>query len=216
MEDFSLIILCRAQRHLLPLTLDTLKPQSGSFEILLLGSDGDEQMNELVKNYPELKIRMFPSSGQSLSQMMNEGTELAFGRYVQFLEPGDRYISHHGLAFLTDQIKSHPQLITEKGSSCWLDRQTVLQLGGFDEKLSFCPMQDLLYRFQRLGIVSIASRRVLVDSTHPPVGSIRETCKILYRHFGFWHVIKWIFIQDRSQLFERARAFFKESFKAPS
>ncbi|HSX11777.1 MAG TPA: hypothetical protein VLF94_08690 [Chlamydiales bacterium] len=203
MEDFSLIILCRGHRHLLPLTLDTLKPQQGSFEVLLLDGEGSGKLAEHLSRYPELKLRVQDASGRNLPQMMNEGVASARGKYVQFLEPGDRYISQHGLSFLGTLIKTEPPLIYTSSldkdgvvlsdlmtahSPCLL-RSKVLELGGFDTKLSSSPTLDLLCRLQPTQ--TTFCRRVLIDSPKTSPVPLWETCKILYRHFGLWRALKW-------------------------
>lgn len=227
MEDFSLIILCRGKRHLLPLTLDTLKPQSGSFEVILLDGEGSGRLAEQMQRYPELKMRVQNASGRNLPEMMNEGLELARGKYVQFLEPGDRYISQHGLEFLSELIRKEPHLVyassLEKGGishddlitaqSPWFLRSKILELGGFDRKLVSCPSLDLLCRLSRdRSAETVACRRVLINAGAHPRPPVKETCKILYRYFGFWHAFKWIFVQDRSQMVQRAASFLKEAF----
>ena len=111
MEDFSLIILCRKLGHLIPQTLDTLKPQKGAFEVLILDAEGTNRLGDLAKSYPELKLRILDTRGISLAEMMNEGVGLARGKYIQFLEPGDRYISQHGLEFLSTLIERQPHLV---------------------------------------------------------------------------------------------------------
>lgn len=214
MEDFSLIILCRSRFHLLPMTLDTLKTQQGSFEVIVL--DGEVgRLIELAKSYPDLNFR-WKTTASPLSTMMNKAVQMAKGRYIQFLQPGDRYISQYGIHFLTEQIKTHPPLIMARGiapeaSTYWFSKEKILELGGFDERLLFCPLQDLLYRFQMKGIKPLVCRRAIVDSKTDPIGSVRETCKILYRHFGLLHVLKWIFV-DRSPSFRRVRSLIKEAF----
>ena len=226
MEDFSLIILCRGRRHLLPLTLDTLKPQSGSFEVILLDGEGSGRLKEQIPLYPELKMRVQDASGRNLAEMMNEGIGLAKGKYIQFLEPGDRYISQHGLEFLSTLIGNEPHLVYAStraregisqgdfitARSPWFLRSKILELGGFDQKLSRCPAFDLLCRlFHDQKTEAVFCRRVLIDS-EGQTAPVRETCKVLYRHFGFWHTLKWVFVQDRSQMFRRAASFFKEAF----
>lgn len=227
MEDFSLIILCRGRRHLLPLTLDTLKPQNGAFEVLLLDGEGSGRLAEHLHRYPELKMRVQDASGRNLSEMMNEGIQLARGKYIQFLEPGDRYISQHGLEFLSTLIGKEPHLVYASSlvgggifhdelimaRSPWFLRSKVLEMGGFDKKLHFCPSLDLLCRFfQNQGTQSVFCKRVLIDSELDKAVPVRETCKILYRHFGFWHALKWIFVQDHSQTLRRTASFFKQAF----
>lgn len=227
MEDFSLIILCRGRRHLLPLTLDTLSPQSGSFEVLLLDGEGSGRLKELIQRYPELKMRVQNASGRNLGEMMNEGLGLARGKYIQFLEPGDRYISQHGLEFLATLITNEPHLVYAHplvrggishvdfitARSPWFLKSKLFELGGFDRQLAECPAMDLLCRlFQDRKTEAVFCRRVLVDSEMDQAVPLRETCKILYRHFGFLATLKWIFLQDRSQILHRTAAFIKEAF----
>ncbi len=217
MEDFSLIILCRGRRHLLPLTLDTLKAQTGAFEVILLDGEGTGRLSELAHRYPELKIKVQEATGYTLPRMMNRGVELASGRYVQFLEPGDRYISQHGLAFLTELIGQRPYFITAQSvapdvQSHWFSRKNILESGGFDEKLSYRPLLDFLFRLQKKGETPLVCSRVIVDKVAEGAGGLTETCKILYRHFGLWHALKWIWGQDHSQLLHRAAGRIKQAF----
>lgn len=228
MEDFSLIILCRGRKHLLPLTLDTLKPQGGSFEVLLLDGEGSGRLKELVQCYPELKMRIQNTSGKNLAEMMNEGLGLARGKYIQFLEPGDRYISQHGLEFLKTLIEREPHLVyahsLNRGGifpvdfisarSPWFLKSKLFELGGFDRCFSFCPSMDLLCRlFRDQKTQAVFCRRVLVDAEKQPAVPLREACKILYRHFGLWHTLKWFFSHDHSQWMHRVSVFVKEAFK---
>lgn len=197
MEDFSLNLLCRGRSHLLPATLDSLKGQNGSFEILLLDAEGSGRIQELPRQYEGLNIRVENAKRCNLAQMMNLGVAQSKGKYIQFLEPGERYISPHGLSFLKEMIEKEPHLISARGvsheaQSHWLLRSKILEEGGFDEHLSFRPMLDLLCRFEKLGVEPAVCSRVLVDSSQEAVGSILETCKVLYRHFGFKYMCKWL------------------------
>jgi glycosyltransferase involved in cell wall biosynthesis len=216
MEDFSLNLLCRGRSHLLPSTLDSLKVQNGSFEIILLDADGSGRLKELVNRYDGLKIRVENANTHNLAQMMNLGVAHSRGKYIQFLEPGDRYISPYGLSFLTDLIGKEPHLISARGVSVearshWLLRSKILELGGFDEHLSFRPMLDLLCRFEKQGIAPTVCGRVLVDSPKEAIGSFCETAKILYRHFGLSYTLKWM-VQGNSNMLRRAGSFFRDAF----
>ena len=197
MKDFSLNLLCRGQSHLLPATLDSLRGQNASFEILLLDAEGSGRLEALAKQYEELNIRIENANRCNLAQMMNLGLAHSQGKYIQFLEPGERYLSPHGLSFLTEFIKKEPHLISARGvsqeaRSHWLLRKKILEEGGFDEHLSFRPMLDLLCRFQKQGIEPVICGRALVDSSQETVGSIFETCKVLHRHFGVSYMAKWL------------------------
>ncbi|MGB7977699.1 MAG: glycosyltransferase [Chlamydiales bacterium] len=216
MADFSLNLLCKNKIHLLPATLDSLKTQGGSFEIILLDGEGTGRLYALARRYESLPIRVENAEGCNLSQMMNMGLARSRGKYIQFLEPGDRYISQYGLPFLTELIGKEPEVIAARGdlqeiSSHWLLRKKVVAMGGFDEHLVFRPMLDLLCRFEKEGVEPLWCGRVLVDSPQGGGGSIWETAKVLYRHFGLKHTFKW-FLAGRSATLRRAASFFKEAF----
>lgn len=224
--DFSLIILCMKGNHLLPLTLDTLKSQKGSFEVLLLDAEGKGRLKELIQRYPELKLRILNTHGSNLGEMMNVGLGLARGKYIQFLEPGDRYISQHGLEFLSTQIERRPHLIYANSQhreigpahfisarSPWFLKSKLFELGGFDRRLSFSPSMDLLCRlFLDPKAQTVFCDRILVHSAVPAQQSLRETCKIFYRHFGIWGALKRIFFQNSSQVVHRTTTFIKAAF----
>ncbi|HSX25835.1 MAG TPA: glycosyltransferase [Chlamydiales bacterium] len=246
---FSLAILIRKGRHLLPLTLETLKNQSNhNFEILLLDGEGSGRLPELAKQYPELKIRVQDMKGKKIGEMMNEGIRLARAQYVQFLEPGDRYISQYGLSHVAKLIEEnhHPHLVYSaylwqspdqppqavsyplnaerllKGTIfrfSWFSKEMLTKLGGFDIHFSHRPAFELLCRlFLDREIRAIHTRRIFTDSepqrtlAADVMGFANDTFRILYRHFGFWPALKWIFIQDHFPVLRWAAAFLKHAF----
>jgi glycosyltransferase involved in cell wall biosynthesis len=105
---FSIVILARSGLHLLPLTLETIKSQSEQdFEVVIVASP----QQGIAQLYPELRV--FQAKGKEIAEMMNEGIRVAKGRYLQFLDPGDRFLSHQGLSYLRQLIQdSHePHLV---------------------------------------------------------------------------------------------------------
>ncbi len=220
---------------MLPLTLDTLRAQKGSFEVLLLDGEGSGRLADLGKRYPELALRVEDASGRTLAEIMNRGAELSRGKYLQFIEPGDRYLSQHGLAFLSEFIQQHgePDLIythslfqgvispvdLKTAHSPWFLRSKLLHLGGFDRHLELRPTLDFLCRLlQKPETQTLFCPRVLLDPVSARTGAkdamsyARETCKILYRHYGFWHTMKWMFVQDPKEALRRSAAFLKQAF----
>jgi len=249
MEDFSLILLVRGNRYLLPLTLDSLNRQSdASFEVILLDGEGSGRLSQISLNYPALSICVKETPGKSLGEMMNLGLYAARGKYVQFLEPGERYISQHGLSYLSQLLQEtgQPQLIyssflkrgpgeapqavsfslnrdlLKKGAvirSSWFLKKALQELGGFDGRFSHRPSFDLLCRyFLKKGMRAVYSRRVLIDAephsriAREVLGYTSETCRILFRHFGLWHALRWIFVQDHLQMLRWALSFVKQAF----
>lgn len=249
---FSIIILVREGRHLLPLTLDTLKQQvEKDFEIVLMDGAASSRLVEIVKQYPELNIQIRQSSAATASEMMNDGIQHSRGKYLQFFDPGDRFISQQGLSYVKELIHesqephiaysgflmrgpdSAPQAMTfplnmqilQKGMfptvsrSSWFLKETVLELGGFDKSLSYRSAFDLLCRlFLKKGTRAVYSRRVLTDcephrtSPREMMGYAAETCRVLYRHFGLWHALRWVFVQDHLQMVRWSLRLLKQAF----
>ncbi len=111
---FSIVILVRNSVHLLPLCLDTLRSQSEQgFEVLLIGTGSLVHLYDVAHAYPDLSIRVCPSEGTSISEMMNTGVRSAAGTYLQFLHPEDRFLSQHGLSCLSALVQEEksPDLI---------------------------------------------------------------------------------------------------------
>lgn len=245
---FSLVVLVQNNRHLLPLTLDTLKRQEAVFEVILLDGEGSGRLAEYAASYPELPIRVEETGAANKSEMMNRGLALSKAKYIQFLVPGERYISQHGLSYLSELIAKggEPQLIyssslvrgpelspqvvsfslnrdfLRKGTaarSIWFCRNAVLNAGGFDARFTYRPSFDLLCRlFSNQEVRAVYSRRVLTDAEpHRPfagevIGYANETCRIVYRYFGFWPALKWVFVQDQFPVFLWAVALLKQAF----
>jgi len=247
---FSIIILARGPIHLLPSTVDTILAQSEqAFEVVVVSKE---------KGTAPLSpgVRFVPSMSDRIPEMMNEGSRSARGRYLQFLDPGDRFLSQQGLFFLKQLIQENgephlvyggvlmrgpdepPQAVTysfnretlQKGMfpshfrSSWIRRDSLLDLGGFDERLSYRPGFDFFCRLYRKENLRVAySRRVLTDAeprwTTPKemAGYLRETCRILYRHFGLWPALRWIFVQDHLKMARWTARLVKQAFwKTPN
>lgn len=246
---FTLAILVQKDRHLLPLTLDSLGGQEqGAFEVVLLDGEGSGRLSDLAERYPDLPIRVRDGAGRRLGELMNLGLEAARAPYVQFLEPGDRYISPHGLSYLSELIheSGEPHLVysgfllrhpheapravsfslnldlLHKGTSfrsAWFSRKAVQEMGGFVPHLSHRPAFDFFCKlFARSDLRAVYSRRVITDSephrtrAADVIGYANETCRILYRHFGLWRALRWIFVQDHVKMFRWAMVELREAF----
>ncbi len=243
---FSIVVLAARSPHLLPLTIDTIQSQSEKdFEILVVSPASREAL-PLPPN-----VRTVRSEAGKVSHLMNEGIRLAKGRYLQFLDPGDRFLSDQGLGYLRKLIQEsqEPHLVysgflmrgpddppeavsfsfnretLQKGlfpshfRSSWFRKDALLDLGGFDEFFVHRPAFDFLCRLYRKNDLKVVySRRVLTDSEPYSVspgamiGYANETCRILYRHFGLWHALRWIFVQDHLQMLRWAIRLVKQAF----
>ncbi|MBI3508147.1 MAG: hypothetical protein HY069_00725 [Chlamydiia bacterium] len=243
---FSLIVLVQESRHLLIATLDSLRCQAERrFEVLLMDGIGQGKVEEIARPYSDLALRVQPvPAGQSISATMNQAIALAQGKYLQFLAPGDRYLSQEGLSYLGKllQAESSPPIVYSgfwmRGSEAvlvplekatllkgafpkdsWFSKQALLDLGGFDPSLKYRSAFDVLCRFfLKEGSHALCSRRILTDSQYKGlsptgmVGYALETYRILYRHFGLWPAIRWVFIQDHLQMLHWLGRRFKQAF----
>lgn len=212
MEDFSLNLLCNGKSHLLPLTLDSLKNQQSSFEILILNGE-EKNLEDLLQHYQGLNLRIERTPAKNRAQMMNYGLFASRGKYIQFLEPGVCYISPQGLSYLTQQIIHLPKLIVSRGvipeaRAHWFLRSQLVEMGGFDEKIHL-PMFDMLCRYKKWGIEPWICERALVDLPQDPI-RVWEMCQILYRHFGLKVALDWL-CQGRLHL-HRLKLFLKSAF----
>lgn len=242
---FSIIILARGPLHLLPLTLDTIQSQSErGFEVIVV-SNSKEPIASSVSEF-----RILRSNETKTSEMLNIGIQAARGRYLQFLDPGDRFLSHQGLSYLrqliTDSREPHlvysgylmrgpddpPEAVSfsfnqetlQRGMfpslrSSWFRRDSLEALGGFDGHYAYRPAFDFLCRLsQKKQLKVVYSRRVLTDSEphffspKEIMGYAKETCCILFHHFGLWHALRWIFVQDHLNMLRWTVRLVKQAF----
>lgn len=249
---FSIVLLVKDSRHLLPLTLDTLNAQlERNFEVILVGGKEVHKLKELVSHYPEMKIDLCLSGSKTISGLMNEGMKMARGKYLQFIEAGDRFLSQHGLSYVKELIEESggPHLaysgflmrgpdgpphamtfplnlqILQRGMvptvlrSSWFLKETVLGLGGFNGKLTHRSAFDLLCKlFLKKGLRAVYTRRVVTDSElqranpREMIGYASETFRILYRYFGIWHALRWIFVQDHLNILSWCWRLIRQAF----
>lgn len=101
---FSVIIPIRDQdAHLAPFTLDSILSQDfGPYEAIVI----DGRSRERPPINPSDKVKIFKTSA-NLSAMCNAGVEQAKGKYLQFLLPGEFYISRNTFKFLKEFIEQN-------------------------------------------------------------------------------------------------------------
>lgn len=210
---FSLVIPVLGARHLLPLTLETLKAQKGvPFEVILLDPEPSGKCLELIVAYPELNIQILTPSSQTLGALFHLGLKTARGKYIQFLEPGEKYLSQQGLSYLLELIQESEQppfvysgYLLKNGEASsqavsfplnrqilwkgvplyamWFSKKRVEELGGFDERLGSRPVFDLICRFfQNKKDLAVYSRRVLTDA-EPKKASFSEKRRFVQESF---------------------------------
>ena len=77
---------------LLPRTLDSIFLQEyPDLEIIVVDASSTDRTIEIVKNYEH--VRLYSVSNDHFFEMLNKGISLATGEYINFLRPGDTYLS---------------------------------------------------------------------------------------------------------------------------
>lgn len=94
----SIIIPTYNCAQLISMTLDSLLMQYyPSFEILIIDAGSKDRTLEVVKHYRNKLIRIFAVTSYNRYEMLNKGISLAKGNYINFIFPGDYYISKENL-----------------------------------------------------------------------------------------------------------------------
>lgn len=95
------IIPTQNSAHSIALTLDSLTRQRyPHFEIIVLDAGSTDRTLEIVKGYFDQGVRLHSVTEYNVYEMYNRGSSLAAGRYLNFLFPGDFYISQDTLSVI--------------------------------------------------------------------------------------------------------------------
>lgn len=96
----SIIIPTHNDAQLIASTLESVLFQDyPSFEIIIVDTSVDRTL-ETIKNFHSDKVRIYSVSQSQRYEMLNKGLSHAHGLYVNFLFPGDFYISKETLKYM--------------------------------------------------------------------------------------------------------------------
>lgn len=96
----SIIIPTHNDAQLISVTLESVLMQNyPSFEIIIVDASEDRTL-ETIKNFHSDKVRIYSVSQSRRYDMLNKGLSHAHGMYVNFLFPGDFYISKETLNYM--------------------------------------------------------------------------------------------------------------------
>ncbi len=242
----SVAILADSQHHFLHQTLESIANQEEkNFEVLLLDSRPSYEWQPFKCSFP---LSVHQAEGQTEGAVMNRALTLSRGIYIQFLRPGERFLSCQATAyvgqlaqenncpeilysaFLQKDPEQPPRAATfplhliKQGiaptnlHAQWFLRSALIALGGFNPHYHRRPSFDALCALMKNHSRAVYSRRVFVDCESRPSTAIQtagfalETCKILYRRFGLWYALRWLFVQDRALLARRLWKAIKDAF----
>lgn len=110
----SIIIPTLNCAHLIDLTIENLLDQEYPLlEIIIIDAGSTDRTLEVVKSYRQHNIRVYSVSSFFRYEMLNKGISLASGLYLNFLFPGDFYISRTVLKYMMGMALAHssPHLV---------------------------------------------------------------------------------------------------------
>ena len=111
---FSVVILGDgSSAHLLKRTLDTaIAQKETSFEIIIIEKSHDP-IGPLLDQYGDAITRVYSSLSDNYATCLNKGITFAKGSYINFLLPGEFYISENVFQFLAAAIEenNHPNVL---------------------------------------------------------------------------------------------------------
>jgi hypothetical protein len=107
MTIFSVIVPITDQNvHLLPFTMDSIASQMfHSFEVIIIDGQTKEHSLSIFDAYRSCISRIYTALDRNLSAMQSKGVELAKGKFVHFLQPGEFYISRNSFHFIKEFIE---------------------------------------------------------------------------------------------------------------
>lgn len=110
----SLIIPTFNSALLLPRTLESIFDQEyPDYEIVIVDAGSTDRTIEMVKSYGSERIRIYSVSIFHPFEMLNKGISLANGEYLNFLKPGDYFLSPKGFKCMMNLALSNqnPELV---------------------------------------------------------------------------------------------------------
>lgn len=112
---FSVIIAVNDQNaYLLPFTLDSIVSQnSSSYEIILVDGQRNIHARAAYRDFLPHIARVYSAIDRRAFSMANKGAELASGRYLHFLAPGEFYMTRNAFDFVAQflELHSYPDLV---------------------------------------------------------------------------------------------------------
>lgn len=110
----SIIIPTLNCAHTIGLTLENLLNQDYPLmEVIVIDAGSTDRTLEVVKSYRHHAVKIYSVSGYYRYEMLNKGITHASGMYLNFLFPGDFYISRSTLKIMMSMAMSHdtPSLV---------------------------------------------------------------------------------------------------------
>lgn len=103
----SIVIAVFENAHLTAVSLDSILHQTDQrFEIILvLTKDTKKQVHNL-RDYSQSIAKTIITEEKTISAMMNKGMKYAKGKYLQFVLPGEAYLSKAGFSYIAKEIES--------------------------------------------------------------------------------------------------------------
>jgi glycosyltransferase involved in cell wall biosynthesis len=84
-----------------------LRQSFAAFEVLVVDDGSEEDIEAVIRQVNDSRIRYFHQSNQGAAAARNRGIQLAAGAYIAFLDSDDAFL-HHKLAVMAHSLERYP------------------------------------------------------------------------------------------------------------
>lgn len=138
--DVTTVIITNNSSQSIALTLDRVLSQAyPSYEIIVVDAGSTDRTHEIINSYLDSRVRLVSVTEYDPYEMLNKGISLAKGEYINFLSPGDYYLSEKSNKKMMDLALTHNKPLLVYGAS-------LLRFGDAGPKILYRPLTLELLR----------------------------------------------------------------------
>ena len=114
--EFSIIIPTYNRAHRVKNTiLSALNQEFGSYEVIVIDDSSTDNTEELIKGIQNGKLKYYKQGNKERGAARNNGTQVAKGKYVNFVDSDDLLYPHHlSTAFKSVKALNEPEIFYQR------------------------------------------------------------------------------------------------------
>jgi len=109
------------------------------YEVIIVDAGSTDKTLEIVNSFYDPKIRICSVTTYQVYEMLNKGISLSTGEYLNFLRPGDNYLSINTIKTIMDLAVDHDKPHIAYGASLLRDGKSEPQV--YYRELSACNLK---------------------------------------------------------------------------